>query len=100
MLSMSADMVRFTSIDALNHVMEAATTTIATAYSRTLAREVTYLVTRYLPEALKEPKSIRPRYWLTYAAAIAGMSFDESLLHLTHALEHTLSAYVPNLAHG
>ena len=27
---------------------------------------------------------------ITYAAAIAGYSFDESLLHLTHALEHTL----------
>ncbi|CAL6017370.1 Alcohol_dehydrogenase [Hexamita inflata] len=100
MFSMSADMVRFTSIDALNHVMEAATTTVATPYSRTLCREVVYLVHRYLPVAMKDLKDRRARYWLTYASAIAGMSFDESLLHLTHALEHTLSAYVTNLTHG
>ena len=100
MLSLTPDMIRFTSIDALNHVMEASTTIVATPYSQTLAKEVCYLVHRYLPVALKDPKDLRARYWLTYAAAIAGMSFDESLLHLTHALEHTLSAYVPTLAHG
>lgn len=100
MLSMNADMVRFTSIDALNHVTEGCTTTIATPYSCTLAREVCYLVHRYLPIAMKDMADIKARYWLTYAAAIAGMAFDESLLHLTHALEHTLSAYVPTLTHG
>ncbi|TNJ28776.1 Alcohol dehydrogenase 3 [Giardia muris] len=100
MLSMSADMIRFTSIDALNHVMEAATTICSTPYSCTLAREVVLLVHRYLPIALKDPQHRRARYWLTYAAAIAGMAFDESLLHLTHALEHTLSAYKPHLIHG
>lgn len=97
---MNENMTRFTSIDALNHVMEASTTTVATPYSCTLAREVCYLVYRYLPAILKNPKDRRARYWLTYAAAIAGMAFDESLLHLTHALEHTLSAYCPNLCHG
>ena len=100
MFSMNEDMVRFTAIDALNHVMEAASTTIATPYTCTLAREVGYLVNRYLPVAMKDMSNKRARYWLTYAAAIAGMAFDESLLHLTHALEHTLSAFVPKLAHG
>lgn len=100
MMSMSDDMTRFTCIDALNHVMEACTTTITTPYSCTLGKEVVYLVHRYLPIALKEKDNLRARYWLTYAAAIAGMSFDEALLHLTHALEHTLSAFVPTLAHG
>lgn len=31
---------------------------------------------------------------------IAGMSFDNGLLHFTHALEHPLSAVKPELAHG
>ncbi|GKT18682.1 Iron-type alcohol dehydrogenase-like protein, partial [Aduncisulcus paluster] len=53
-----------------------------------------------LPRALADPKDLRARYWLHYAAAIAGMAFDESLLHITHAAEHTLSAYVPDLTHG
>lgn len=100
MMSMNDDMIRFTSIDALNHVMEASTTTVATPYSITLAKEVCYLVHRYLPVALAHKYDVRARFWLTYAAAIAGMSFDESLLHLTHALEHTLSAFYPKLSHG
>ena len=100
MMSMSVDMTRFSALDSLNHVMEAATTTVATPYSRTLAREVCTLVHRYLPICMKDMKNRRARYWLTYASAIAGMAFDESLLHLTHAFEHTLSAVVPNLCHG
>ena len=31
---------------------------------------------------------------------IAGISFDNGLLHLTHALEHPLSGLKPDLAHG
>ena len=99
-LSLSPDMVRFTTIDALNHVMEASTTRLMTPYVCTLTRETVYLITRYLPIALAEPNNIRARYWLSYAAAIAGMAIDESGCHLTHFMEHTLSAYKPQLAHG
>jgi alcohol dehydrogenase len=35
-----------------------------------------------------------------HAAAMGGVSFDAGLLRLTHALEHSLSAYVPTLTHG
>jgi alcohol dehydrogenase class IV len=91
---------RYTAIDAMNHVMEGCSTIVATPFSVTLACQVTELVTKFLPIALKEPENLRARYWLMYAAAIAGMCFDESLLHLTHALEHTLSAFVPDLTHG
>eukprot|EP00768_Dysnectes_brevis_P005469 gnl/Dysnectes_brevis/395_a437_6499.p1 GENE.gnl/Dysnectes_brevis/395_a437_6499~~gnl/Dysnectes_brevis/395_a437_6499.p1 ORF type:complete len:412 (-),score=162.68 gnl/Dysnectes_brevis/395_a437_6499:90-1325(-) len=98
--STSAFQTRFTAIDALNHVMEASTTTIATPFSITLGQEVCKIVAFYLPKALADPKDLRARYWLHYAAAIAGMSFDESVLHVTHALEHTLSAYVADLTHG
>ncbi|KAE8302623.1 Alcohol dehydrogenase 3 [Giardia duodenalis] len=100
LFSLSPDMVRFTTIDALNHVMEASTTTIMTPYVCTLTREAVYLIVRYLPIALAEPDNLRARYWLSYAAAIAGMAIDESGCHLTHLMEHTLSAYRPRLAHG
>ena len=91
---------RYTAIDAMNHVMEACSTLVATPFSVTLGAQVSELITRYLPVALAHPDDVRARYWLMYAAAIAGMAFDESLLHLTHALEHTLSAYIPDLTHG
>ncbi|KAG9390644.1 Iron-containing alcohol dehydrogenase [Carpediemonas membranifera] len=89
-----------TALDAVNHVTEASTTTIATPFSVHLARAVCSIVAHYLPVALKDPTDLRARYWLMYASSIAGMSFNESMLHITHALEHTLSAYVTDFTHG
>lgn len=40
------------------------------------------------------------RYYLCYAAMVAGVCFDNGLLHYTHALEHPLSAIKPDLSHG
>ena len=47
-----------------------------------------------------DPKDLRARYFLLYASMIAGISFDNGLLHFTHALEHPLSAVKPDLTHG
>jgi alcohol dehydrogenase class IV len=65
-----------------------------------MAKETIRLVHEYLPIALREPENLEARYWLTYASALAGISFDNGLLHYTHALEHPLSAVKPDLAHG
>ena len=54
----------------------------------------------YLPKALQNPADLEARYFLAYAALIAGISFDNGLLHYTHALEHPLSGVNPNLTHG
>ena len=43
---------------------------------------------------------LEARYYLAYAAMMGGVSFDNGLLHYTHALEHPLSAVKPELAHG
>ncbi|MBZ4650589.1 iron-containing alcohol dehydrogenase [Thermosipho sp. (in: thermotogales)] len=90
----------FTSIDAVNHVTEAATTLVASPYSVLLAKETIRLITRYLPQAVAHPDDLTARYYLLYASAIAGISFDNGMLHFTHALEHPLSAVKPDLAHG
>jgi alcohol dehydrogenase class IV len=65
-----------------------------------LAKETIRLVAKYLPIAIKEPENLTARYYLLYASLIAGTSFDNGLLHYTHALEHPLSAVRPDLAHG
>lgn len=91
---------RYVSVDAVNHVVEAATSTAANAMSVMLAKETIRLVGLYLPAALKNPDDLEARYFLMYAAMIAGMSFDNGLLHYTHALEHPLSAVKPELPHG
>ena len=100
MTGLSEAQTRYVSIDAMNHVIEAATSRSANALSIQLAAETIRLVTEYLPLAEKDPKDLRARYFLAYAALIAGWAFDNGLLHYTHALEHPLSAVQPNLAHG
>ena len=100
MLGLSPNQTRYVSIDAVNHVVEAATTLVASPYSVTLARQVIELVVKYLPKAIANPKDREARYYLCYAAMIAGVCFDNGLLHYTHALEHPLSALKPDFSHG
>lgn len=99
-VGLPANQTRWVSVDAVNHAMEAATSTVATPYSIQLAKDSIRLVATYLPKALEDPKDLRARYFLMYAAMIAGVAFDNGLLHITHAMEHPLSALKPNLPHG
>ena len=100
MTGLSENQTRYVSIDAVNHVVEASTTKVASPYAIDLGISVVKLVAEYLPVALKDPKNLEARYFLAYAALIAGISFDNGLLHYTHALEHPLSGVNPNLTHG
>lgn len=100
MTKLSPSQTRFVSIDAVNHVIEAATAVTANPLSVLLAEETIRLVAGYLPAAIANPDDLRARYCLAYAAMIAGTAFDNGLLHFTHALEHPLSGVKPELAHG
>lgn len=100
MIGLSLNQTKYVSIDAVNHVVEAATTTVTSPYAITLARETIELVSKYLPKAIENPKDKEARYYLCYAAMIAGVCFDNGLLHYTHALEHPLSAMKPDFSHG
>lgn len=100
MVKLSPKQTRFVSIDAVNHVIEAATSTVASPYAITLAREVVTLVSKYLPKAIENAEDLEARYFLAYAAMMGGVCFDNGFLHYTHALEHPLSAVKPDLSHG
>ncbi len=100
MTKLSPKQTRYVSIDAVNHVIEAATSTVTSPYAVTLAREVIADVVKYLPKALENPDDLQARYFLAYAAMMGGVCFDNGLLHYTHALEHPLSAVKHELSHG
>ncbi len=100
MTKLSPKQTRYVSIDAVNHVVEAATSKVASPYAITLAREVISLVAQYLPKAIENPEDLEARYYLAYAAMLGGVCFDNGLLHYTHALEHPLSAVKHELSHG
>ncbi|MDY3869189.1 MAG: iron-containing alcohol dehydrogenase [Pyramidobacter sp.] len=101
MTGLKADQTRYVSIDAVNHVVEAATTKIfSSPYTVLLAEETVRLVDTYLPRAVADPNDLEARYCLLYASMIAGIAFDNGMLHLTHGLEHPLSGMKPELTHG
>lgn len=90
----------YTSVDAINHVTEASTSIAFNPLAITLGKDVIRLVVEYLPRVMAKPEDLEARYFLAYAALIAGISFDNGGLHYTHALEHPLSAMKPQVTHG
>ncbi|WP_425447340.1 iron-containing alcohol dehydrogenase [Dethiothermospora halolimnae] len=100
MISLPKSQTLYTSIDAVNHVFEACTTVVTSPYSVLLAKETVRLVHKYLPKAVENGEDLEARYYLAYSALMGGICFDNGMIHLTHALEHPLSAMKPNLSHG
>lgn len=100
MTKLSPNQTIYVSVDAVNHVVEAATSLCASPLAITMAKETIRFVAKYLPVALKDPDNLEARYFLAYAALLGGASFDNGLLHYTHALEHPLSALKHELSHG
>lgn len=100
MMNLSPEQTIYVSIDAVNHSIEAATTKVASPLSISTAKECIELVAKYLPIINKDPQNKEARYFLLYASILGGVSFDNGLLHFTHALEHPLSGIKPKLSHG
>ncbi len=100
MMNLSPEQTIYVSIDAVNHSVEAATTKVASPYSISTAKECIELVGKYLPKINANPNDKEARYFLLYASILGGVSFDNGLLHFTHALEHPLSGVKPKLSHG
>ncbi len=100
MMTLPLEQLLYTSLDALNHLVEAATTTLSSAYTVMLAREGISIIAEWLPVAIKNRDNIEARYWLLYASILGGIAIDCAVVHITHPLEHTLSAIKPDLPHG
>jgi len=100
MVGLPKNQTIYVSVDAVNHVVEAATSKVRGPYTVLLAKETINLVAKYLPIAEKDPGNLEARYYLLYASMIAGFCFDNGLLHFTHALEHPLSGVKKDITHG
>jgi len=100
MVGLPLDQTTYVSVDAINHVVEACSTTVTNPFAILLAKETVRLVAEYLPIVQKSPNNLEGRYFLTYAAMMAGTAFDNGLLHITHALEHPLSGVKSDITHG
>lgn len=99
-LTLPRNQTVYTSIDAFAHAIESATSSYASPYTVLLAEETIKLIINYLPKTLEDPRNISYRYWLLYASMLAGIGIDHGVTHYGHMLEHLLTGYNPELAHG
>ncbi len=89
----------FTAMDAMTHAIEAVTTVSANPISDGLGLHAIRLITKYLPEAMKNPENVEARGYLLVASTMAGMSFINAFTGGVHATAHSLGALY-GIPHG
>lgn len=98
-LGCPASITAFTGLDAFSHANEALTEKNNTPHSDLLSYEVIRLVTKWLPVAVKDINNLEAKEYLAFASNLAGIAFNESGVHVGHALAHQLG-HKYNLPHG
>ncbi len=100
MFSVPAKTTAYTGMDAFFHSVETYLATVHQPASDHLALEAVSLITKYLPIAVKDGGNIEARTKLAWANTEAGICQSLSRCISHHSLEHAVSAYYPNVAHG
>jgi len=88
-----------TAMDAMTHAIEAITTVNANPISDALGLHSIRIITKYLPEVMKNPGDVDARGYLLIASTMAGMSFINAFLGGAHATAHALGALY-GIPHG
>jgi alcohol dehydrogenase class IV len=88
-----------TGMDTFAHALEAYTSVGQSIMSDILAEKAIELVFKYLPAAVKNGSDIEARTQMSFACLIAGMAFNDAMIHFGHALGHCLGA-MHHVPHG
>lgn len=89
-----------TGMDAFFHSVEAYLATCRQPASDLLALESVQLLCQYLPRAVQDGQDMEARTQVAWASTAAGLCESYSCCIAHHALEHSLSAFNPDLPHG
>ncbi len=100
MLTVPPELTAYQGFDAFFHSSEGYIATVANPVSDVLALKSIELVAKYLPVAVKDGNNLEARTQVALANTLAGMVESLSSCTSEHSLEHALSAYHPNIAHG
>ncbi len=100
MLTVPPDLTAYQGFDALFHSVEGYIATVANPVGDALALKSIELIAKYLPTAIKNGKDMEARTQVALANTLAGMVESLSSCTSEHSMEHALSAYHPNIAHG
>lgn len=97
-LSLPADLVASTGMDALTHAIESVISVFASPFTDGVALEAIRLITGHLPAAVAS-SAIEPRANLLYASSMAGLAFSFARTGLVHGMAHPLGSYY-GVQHG
>lgn len=99
MLKLPPKITAFTAMDAMTHAIESVTCICPNPISDGLGLHAVRLITKYLPEVMKNPANIEARGYLLVASTMAGMAFINSFTGGVHATAHSLGALY-GIPHG
>jgi alcohol dehydrogenase len=88
-----------TGMDTFAHALEAYTSAMPNMVSDVLAEKAIELVFKNLPKAVKDGSDIEARTNMSCACLLAGMAFNDAMIHFGHAFGHTLGA-LHHVPHG
>lgn len=98
-LSLPKDTTVYTAMDAFSHCTESLTSMQPNPHSDLLAYDAIERIVKWLPVACKELDNYKARDNLALASNFAGKSFNDSTVHVGHAIAHSLGAKF-HIAHG
>jgi alcohol dehydrogenase class IV len=99
MLKLPPKITAFTAMDAMTHAIESVTCICPNPISDGLGLHAVRLITKYLPEVMKDPANVEARGYLMVASTMAGMAFINSFTGGVHATAHSLGALY-GIPHG
>jgi alcohol dehydrogenase len=100
MLSVPPKQTAYTGMDAFFHSVESYLATVNQPTSDHLALEAVGLITKYLPLAVQDGANLEARTKLAWANTEAGICESLSCCISHHSMEHAVSAFYPDVAHG
>jgi alcohol dehydrogenase len=88
-----------TGMDTFAHAIEGYSSGVTNYMSNALSEKALELVFKYLPKAVKNGSDMEARTNMSLACLMAGMSFNDTMIHIGHAFGHTLGA-MHHIPHG
>ncbi|MBN2350070.1 MAG: iron-containing alcohol dehydrogenase [Bacteroidales bacterium] len=100
MLTVPPNLTAYQGFDAFFHAAEGVIANVATTVSDMYALKSIELIAKHLPKAIKDGGDLNARTQVALANTLSGFVESTSSCTSEHSLEHALSAYHPELAHG
>lgn len=85
-------MTAATGLDAFSHAAEGYTSSLASPVTDAICEKVMYLITKYLPRAVKNGNDMEARERMMVAAALGGWMLNNAGTHVGHSQAHIIGS--------